>query len=97
MLTRFAEEKAMKFSWLAMRLCVAFGLTLALLDGAATFAQEYDQKFFSEMHWRGIGPFRGGRTKAAAGVPTQPKVFYNRVWHGGGWQLDDYGRTLGPS
>ena len=83
----------MKFSCLAMRLCVAFGLTLALLDGAATFAQEYDQKFFSEMHWRGIGPFRGGRTKAAAGVPSQPNVFYIGVCNGGVWKSDDYGRT----
>ena len=24
---------------------------------------------FSELHWRPIGPIRGGRTKAAAGVP----------------------------
>ena len=30
----------------------------------------------SEMRWRMIGPFRAGRTKAAAGIPDQPNVFY---------------------
>ncbi|MDI1320859.1 MAG: hypothetical protein PSW75_11810, partial [bacterium] len=29
-----------------------------------------------ELHWRNIGPFRGGRTRAAAGVAGQPHVFY---------------------
>ena len=38
---------------------------------------------FSELHWRPIGPFRGGRTKAAAGVPTSPGVFYVGAVNGG--------------
>ena len=43
-----------------------------------------------------IGPFRGGRTKAAAGVPTQPNVFYIGQVNGGVWKSDDYGRTWNP-
>ena len=35
------------------------------------------------LHWRGIGPFRGGRTRAVAGVPSQPNVFYIGVCNGG--------------
>ena len=43
-----------------------------------------------------IGPFRGGRTRAAAGVPTQPNLFYVGAVNGGVWKSDDYGRTWTP-
>jgi len=43
-----------------------------------------------------IGPFRGGRTRAAAGVPSQPNVFYIGQVNGGVWKTDDYGRTWTP-
>ena len=43
-----------------------------------------------------IGPFRGGRTKAAAGVPGQPNVFYIGACNGGVWKTTDYGRVWTP-
>lgn len=43
-----------------------------------------------------IGPFRGGRTRAAVGVPTQSNVFYMAPVNGGVWKSDDYGRTWNP-
>jgi len=43
-----------------------------------------------------IGPFRGGRTRAACGVPSQPNVFYVGQVNGGVWKTDDYGRTWNP-
>ncbi len=43
-----------------------------------------------------IGPFRGGRTRAACGVPSQPNVFYMAQVNGGVWKTDDYGRTWNP-
>src|SRR5688500_18416553 len=49
-----------------------------------------------EMRYRMIGPHRGGRTKAAAGVPDQPNVFYIGVVNGGVWKTTDYGRTWAP-
>jgi photosystem II stability/assembly factor-like uncharacterized protein len=48
------------------------------------------------MHWRMIGPFRGGRTRAVSGVPDQPNVFYIGQVNGGVWKSDDYGRTWSP-
>jgi len=59
-------------------------------------AQPYDQKLFGEMRWRSIGPYRGGRTRAAAGVPSQPNVFYMGVCNGGVWKTNDFGRTWRP-
>jgi photosystem II stability/assembly factor-like uncharacterized protein len=49
-----------------------------------------------DMHWRMIGPFRGGRTRAVAGVPDQPNVFYIGQVNGGVWKSTDYGRTWTP-
>ncbi len=43
-----------------------------------------------------IGPFRGGRTRAVAGVPSQPNVFYMGAVNGGVWRSNDYGRTWVP-
>ncbi len=43
-----------------------------------------------------IGPLRGGRTRAATGVPSQPNVFYIGQVNGGVWKSDDYGRTWTP-
>ena len=43
-----------------------------------------------------IGPFRGGRTRAASGVPSQTNVYYVGQVNGGVWKSDDYGRTWNP-
>jgi photosystem II stability/assembly factor-like uncharacterized protein len=48
------------------------------------------------MHWRSIGPLRGGRTKAAAGDPTRPYTFYMAQVNGGVWKTNDAGRTWTP-
>ena len=48
------------------------------------------------LHWRSIGPYRGGRTRAVAGVLSQPSVFYIGVCNGGVWKTNDYGRTWQP-
>ncbi|MGH9774470.1 MAG: WD40/YVTN/BNR-like repeat-containing protein, partial [Candidatus Acidiferrales bacterium] len=62
----------------------------------AAWGQQSPQAFHQEMRWRLIGPFRGGRTRAVAGVPSQPNVFYIGVCNGGVWKTDDYGRTWNP-
>ncbi len=67
-----------------------------LLSAGAALAQAHDPQLYSEMRWRNIGPHRGGRTRAAAGVPSQPNVFYVGVVNGGVWKTNDYGRTWKP-
>lgn len=51
---------------------------------------------YNDFNWRMIGPFRGGRTRAVAGVPSQPNVFYVGAVNGGVWKTDDAGRTWQP-
>src|SRR5256885_2251118 len=59
-------------------------------------AQQYDAGLYAGLRWRTIGPHRASRTKAAAGVPSQPNVFYVGVVNGGVWKTNDYGRTWNP-
>src|SRR5712691_1925526 len=79
-----------------MRLRVAAVLAISLGSAAALAAESYDAALFREMHWRMIGPHRGGRTKAAAGIPDRPNVFYVGAVNGGVWKSEDYGRTWLP-
>ncbi len=51
---------------------------------------------YHDLEWRMIGPLRGGRTRAVAGVPSQPNVFYVGAVNGGVWKTDDAGRTWRP-
>lgn len=30
---------------------------------------------YHDMHWRFVGPLRGGRTTSIAGVPNRPNLF----------------------
>ncbi|MBV8067457.1 MAG: glycoside hydrolase [Candidatus Eremiobacteraeota bacterium] len=48
------------------------------------------------MHWRFVGPMRGGRTVALAGIANQPNVFYIAAVNGGIWKTDNAGRTWTP-
>ncbi len=69
-------------------------VSCALTD--STRAQQYSPTLYQEMRWRMIGPFRGGRTRAATGVPGQPNIFYIGQVNGGVWKTDDFGRTWYP-
>jgi photosystem II stability/assembly factor-like uncharacterized protein len=79
----------------ACRYLVA-GVLAVLAAATPAPAQQYDQKLFSEMRWRCIGPFRGGRTVAITGVPHQPNVFYIAAVNGGVWKTTDTGNTWQP-
>ena len=45
-----------------------------------------DAPYFGALHWRLIGPFRGGRALAVTGVPGQPDHFYFGAVDGGVWE-----------
>jgi photosystem II stability/assembly factor-like uncharacterized protein len=68
---------------------------LLFLAGSAA-AQPFSETLFSEMRWRMIGPFRGGRTVAASGIPGNTNVFYAAANNGGVWKTTDAGRVWTP-
>jgi BNR/Asp-box repeat. len=61
-----------------------------------TIAESRAGEFDSILRWRNIGPYRGGRTRAICGVPSQPNVFYMAPVNGGVFKSIDYGRTWQP-
>ena len=52
-----------------------------------------DPAFLSALSYRNVGPHRGGRVTAVAGVPDEPFVFYMGNTGGGVWKTDDAGET----
>src|SRR5437870_2592958 len=71
----------------------------AIVIGFAIFfgiAQARAGEFDSILRWRNVGPYRGGRTRAICGVPSQPNVFYMAPVNGGVFKSIDYGRTWQP-
>src|SRR5436305_11828485 len=75
---------------------MACSIFLLISLSFVSIAQQFNPKLYQDMRWRCIGPFRGGRTVGATGVPGQPNVFYIGVNNGGVWKTDDYGRTWIP-
>ena len=57
---------------------------------------QFPPSLYANLEWRCIGPFRGGRTVAATGVPGKPNLFYIGVNNGGVWKTTDAGRTWVP-
>jgi photosystem II stability/assembly factor-like uncharacterized protein len=81
---------------MARLLCAAAGLALLAMSPGTTGAESFDLQTYQGMRWRMIGPFRGGRTVAATGVPGQPNLFYIGVHNGGVWKTTDFGYTWTP-
>ncbi len=69
---------------------------LAVLGGSALGANSL-APLYSQLHWREVGPFRGGWSTMAAGIPGQPNVFYFGGADGGVWKTSDAGLTWQPS
>lgn len=78
-----------------MKLKRCFWISLFLFCTSA-HAATIDPGLFATLHWRMIGPFRGGRVLAVTGVQGQPNHFYFGSVDGGVWETQDAGRTWTP-
>src|SRR5579863_1888915 len=71
-------------------------ILIPLLLTTLAAAHAVSPALYDGLRWRSIGPFRGGRTVAAAGIADQPNVFYVAANNGGIWKTTDAGRTWQP-
>ncbi|WP_222845751.1 WD40/YVTN/BNR-like repeat-containing protein [Flavilitoribacter nigricans] len=85
------------------RLLSMLGL-IALLAVTPLFGQKKQKKAEAEpmkpaiqtdhyqaLHWRNIGPFRGGRSNAVSGVVGNENLYYTGYTGGGVWKTEDAG------
>jgi photosystem II stability/assembly factor-like uncharacterized protein len=70
-------------------------ITLAVFACTLAFAGEAPDPY-KELKFRLIGPFRGGRVVAVAGVPSQPLVYYFGGTGGGVFKTTDGGGHWEP-
>jgi photosystem II stability/assembly factor-like uncharacterized protein len=76
-------------------------LPLAPTSGVAQSASQgggnvvYDPALLQALHWRSVGPDRGGRVTTVTGIPSQPYTFY-LGGSGGVWKTTDYGENWFP-
>ena len=63
---------------------------------AGTPARAASTDLLSPLHWRNIGPLRGGRSIAVAGSVARPLEYYFGAVGGGLWKTNDGGTTWNP-
>src|SRR5262245_60512590 len=78
------------------RTLVSFALALASVLPFRASAQQVDPNLYSGLHWRMIGPFRGGRSNAVSAIEGQPNVYYFGAVGGGVWKSTNGGETWEP-
>ncbi|MFQ5766456.1 MAG: WD40/YVTN/BNR-like repeat-containing protein [Acidobacteriota bacterium] len=78
--------------WVSI-LCTALVLQAGFgrLVRAAADPDESGNPLFKGLEWREIGPYRGGRAAAVAGIPDRPQIYYFGSTGGGVWKTMDGG------
>jgi len=51
------------------------------------------EDFFSDLSFRNVGPTRGGRVTAVAGIESRPSDYFMGATGGGVWKTIDYGQS----
>jgi photosystem II stability/assembly factor-like uncharacterized protein len=78
--------------WLSLAL-VALALPVA---AAPAPPPAVSPKLLAGLRWRNVGPFRGGRVLAVAGVPGDPTTYYFGGVAGGVWKSTNAGQSWLP-
>jgi photosystem II stability/assembly factor-like uncharacterized protein len=66
---------------------------IILVFALTQLCAQVPQSLFSNLKWRNIGPFRGGRSLAVTGHPDQPSTWYFGATGGGVWKTTDGGQA----
>lgn len=87
------EAKTRRSILLALMVAIA---VVIFIPQSAALAQRGEDGLIKGLRWREIGPFRGGRVTAVAGVTAQPYVYYFGATGGGVWKTIDGGSSWTP-
>ena len=71
---------------LAPFLACAAAQPLQDVEAGASAPATFDPDWFEGLHWRELGPYRGGRSAAVCGVPSQPNTYYFGSCGDGVWK-----------
>ena len=66
---------------------------LFLPASIAAQAPPFDAASFEGLTWREVGPYRGGRSAAVAGIPSDRETYYFGATGGGVWKTTDAGQS----
>jgi len=70
---------------------VRFAVLITMAAAATAVAAEIPDQDFNSLSYRLVGPYRGGRVTAVAGVPGDPTTYYMGSTGGGVWKTTDAG------
>src|SRR3984957_19209133 len=75
---------------------LSFAAGISSAPAQDTAAGQPPAALLGGLEWRDVGPMRGGRAYAVAGVASQPDTFYMGSVGGGVWKTQNAGRTWFP-
>lgn len=78
-----------RWAWLGLAAVLA-------MAAAPARRQQFDPALLAGMRWRQVGPFRGGRVSAVAGVAGRSGIYYMASPGGGVWKTVDAGTVWKP-
>jgi len=70
---------------------IVWGLGLVLLFICTGGYADWSKDGLDSLKWREVGPYRGGRSAAVAGIPQDRETFYFGSTGGGVWKTTDGG------
>ena len=83
----------MKKSILLILTLVFFSSAQAQKKKKVESSSSVNESLFDALQWRGIGPYRGGRSAAVTGVNNEPNLYYMGATGGGVWRTKDGGNS----
>jgi photosystem II stability/assembly factor-like uncharacterized protein len=75
---------------------VIVAAVVGVLGVGAAMGQMVPADALAGLHWRDVGPMRGGRSYGVAGSAKEPNTFYFGSVGGGVWKTENAGRTWFP-
>jgi photosystem II stability/assembly factor-like uncharacterized protein len=73
------------------RMLVLVALTIIAGSAIADVDRDSFPKNLRALEWREVGPYRGGRSAAVAGIPSMPQTYYFGATGGGVWKTANGG------